>query len=144
MSQEKGIEHFNQLSAFFTERELKNDWADYIKRGRLCKADIEKELEWEGNGVLKPKNGNKQCVDLFNLWSKKLITDEIINPPVVGDPKVKQEAEEKRVVALTKRNSSLEEKLRLMTAENKELKKTLEEYGLLHKHMQESGRLIRP
>jgi len=121
--QEQGRVNFALFSAWVTERQTRNDYLDYIHRGKLNRTEVSTELGISSSSFRSNPAIKKLAQELDELWgSQQPMTPT--SAAEEGAARVRANDKAKRTEAS---NSRLLEKIATLEQENRQLRQQVEE-----------------
>jgi len=142
--QQQGEENFQRFKVWIDERYRLTDWHNYIRGGKLNRTEIAKECLFDRGVFKKGKGmGNPEIVTLLEKTEYYLLEQGIMEKREVVDSDALEKATEQASKIQDMKLTKLEEEIALLKARVSEQEESLRKYGLLERHMAETGRLIR-
>lgn len=148
-----GAEYAELFNNWVAERDSLNDWADYIRGGKLNRTEIAAECGFD-RGILQTNPAIKVALAALEarLGSKGIVppNGRLAAPqkaPKTGIDAVSSEAVDHRLAVAKSRDDRrikfLEEQNAVLTAEVLKLKEEIRKYKIIDDHLAETGRVIR-
>ncbi|MBV1952066.1 MAG: hypothetical protein KUG64_07730 [Cycloclasticus sp.] len=136
---EQGKENLSLFNNWLSERDLRDDWQNYIRRNKLNRTEICRECGFSNNVFKKAPLGNKEICDrLFNAESM-LKKKGLIKEAKVADLVLADKARESKVYTMEAKVSQLEQENALLKSEIQRKNNEQKTYKLFMSHMQETG-----
>ena len=136
--------NLGRFNEWVVEREAANDWADYIRGGKLNRTEVAAECGF-GTPAFRQ---NPAIAQALQALEARLSDSCVIKPVEVPPDEVTSHAADLRILSskasAERRTKAVEEQNAALKAEVNDLKQKLKQYKFLDEHLATTGRMLRP
>ena len=139
-----GALSLQKFENWIKDRDAANDWADYIRGGKLNRTEVAAECGF-GTPAFRQNPSIKQALQVLEA---RLSETFVIQPVEAPTDQATTQAAELRILSskatAEKRTKAVEEQNAALKAEVNDLKQKLKQYKFLDEHLAATGRMLRP
>jgi cell division protein FtsB len=133
-----------KFESWIKDRDAANDWADYIRSGKLNRTEVAAECGF-GTSAFRQ---NPSIALALQALEAKLTERCVIKPAEAPTDEATSRAAEMRILSskasAERRTKAVEEQNAALKAEVNDLKQKLKQYKFLDEHLATTGRMLRP
>ncbi len=139
-----GALNLQKFENWIKDRDAANDWADYIRGGKLNRTEVAAECEF-GTPAFRQ---NPAIAHALQALEARLSESCVIKPVEAPSDEATSHAAEMRILSskasAERRTKAVEEQNAALKAEVHDLKQKLKQYKFLDEHLSTTGRMLRP
>jgi hypothetical protein len=139
-----GAKNLQKFENWIKDRDAANDWADYIRGGKLNRTEVAAECGF-GTPAFRQ---NPSIAQALQALEARLSESCVIKPVETPTDEATRQAADVRILSskasAERRTKAVEEQNAALKAEVNDLKQKLKQYKFLDEHLATTGRMLRP